>query len=588
MPPRPPQDLWAFAAGLALVAVAACFPVKLPRTAHSVVVADVFIFTMLAAVGAPAAVLAAGIEALIGTLRSARRLTSRLSSPCCAMAACGAAYATLRAAGVALGLQDEGAGFLALCAVAPLPAALTTAALMGLAAIKHGQPLRLVDWFASSTWFMGVTLVAAFVAGLVHLNGQRFGPVVNVVAAALVFALLLLLRVTLRRQEAERQAQEALTALAQREAQRSQQRFVATFTHAAIGMAVVQPSGTVLQANRALCDLLGHTEGDLVGSLFCSVLDSGDVPLFQRQAAQVAANADASFSMELRCQSGHGHDLWVVVHGSRYQDPGGDGHCLIYQLHDITQRHAAEHRLQHIAFHDGLTDLANRYCFHARLDVAITRCQADPAQRFAVLFVDLDRFKVVNDSLGHLAGNALLREVAQRLLACVRPGDLVARLGGDEFALLLEAMATPQDGLGLAQRMLQALAQPLCINGTEVVPGASIGVTVSAPGYRSADEVLRDADLAMYAAKAGGRGRVVMFDSSMHARVAQKLALEADLRKAIGAGQLSVQFQPLYVSWRRTACVVLRPWRAGPTLSVAPSARPCSSRWRRSRARSRR
>ena len=205
-----------------------------------------------------------------------------------------------------------------------------------------------------------------------------------------------------------------------------------------------------------------------------------------------------------------------------------------------------------------------------------------------MLFVDLDRFKVVNDSLGHLAGNALLREVAQRLLACVRPGDLVARLGGDEFALLLEAMATPQDGLGLAQRMLQAPAQPLCINGTEVVPGASIGVTVSAPGYRSADEVLRDADLAMYAAKAGGRGRVVMFDSSMHERVAQKLALKADLRKAIGAGQLSVQFQPLYVSWRRTACVVLRPWRAGPTLSVAPSARPCSSRWRRSRARSRR
>jgi diguanylate cyclase (GGDEF)-like protein len=153
---------------------------------------------------------------------------------------------------------------------------------------------------------------------------------------------------------------------------------------------------------------------------------------------------------------------------------------------------------------------------------------------------------MVNDSLGHVAGNTMLREVAARLVACVRPGDLVARLGGDEFAILLEALDDPADGLRLSRRVLDALAQPLSINGTDVVAGASIGITFSDMGYRTTDEVLRDADLAMYDAKAAGRGRVALFDSAMHERVAQKLALEADLRKAVGDGEMSVHFQPLF------------------------------------------
>ena len=546
---HPPQNVWGIFAVMALVALAACFPVKLPRSTHSVVVADVFTFTLLLTVGVPAAVLAAGVEALIGALRTSKRLTSRISSPTSAMvamASCGAAYSAVHAGCIALGLTPDGASFLALCAVAPLPAAVSTGALMWLAAIKRGQRLLRAAWFGASAWFVAVTLVAAFVAGLVHLNVQRYGQVVNGGAVALVFGLVLLLRVTVRREEAERQSQEAQTAAARRDAELSQQRFVATFTHAAIGMAVVRPSGKVLQVNQALCDLLYQTEASLAGSTFCDILHPGDVPLFRRQVEAVAAGTEGSFSMELRCSTSQGSDIWAVVHCSRYEDPGGEGHCLIYQLHDITSRHAAENRLQHIAFHDGLTDLANRYCFNERLNVAVEHSRVDANQRFAVLFLDLDRFKVVNDSLGHIAGNTLLREVGTRLVACVRPGDLVARLGGDEFAILLEALQNPQDGLRLSQRVLDSLTQPLSINGTDVVAGASIGITFSDLGYRTADEVLRDADLAMYEAKAGGRGRVALFDNSMHERVAQKLALEADLRKAIGDGQMSVHFQPLY------------------------------------------
>jgi diguanylate cyclase (GGDEF)-like protein/PAS domain S-box-containing protein len=297
--------------------------------------------------------------------------------------------------------------------------------------------------------------------------------------------------------------------------------------------------------NRALRSLLGRSEADLLGQPFLAQLHNSDADLLRRQMADGATGA-AAFSMELRCRSQQGSDIWVVLHCGRFEDPGGAGDCLIYQLHDITSRRAVESKLQHIAFHDGLTDLANRQYFHERLGLAVERTRLDAAERFAVLFLDLDRFKMVNDSLGHLAGNELLCEVSRRLVACVRPSDLVARLGGDEFALLLEALHDPETGLRLADRVLHSLSQPILINGTEVVPGASVGITFSDLGYRTVDEVLRDADLAMYEAKAGGRGRVALFDGSMHERVADKLLLEGDLRRAIGEGQLDLHFQPIY------------------------------------------
>jgi len=390
-----------------------------------------------------------------------------------------------------------------------------------------------------------VTILSAFVAGPVYLNEIRYGPVVSIVGAALVFGLLLL-RVTLRRIEAEQQAQERLTAQARRQTQLAQQRFSDAFLHAAIGIAVVRPDDEVLQVNHALCQLLGRSEAELVGTSFCAVMDAGDAALFRRQVQAVVGSGDASFTMELRCTTPAGDDIWVALHCGRLADPEGSGPVLTYQLHDITSRHAAEQRLHHIAFHDDLTDLANRHCFHERLQVVVDNTRQHDGRRFAVLYLDLDRFKRVNDSLGHVAGNRLLREVARRLQACVRPGDLVARLGGDEFAVLLEAVADADDVLRLARRVLQSLSSPLSINGTELLPGASIGITLGDAGYQWAEDVVRDADLAMYEAKAGGRGRAVLFETAMHDRVAQKLALEADLRKAIGEGQLSVQFQPLF------------------------------------------
>ena len=534
---------------LALAALASASATKLPRSTYTFSVSEVFVLAALATLGPAVAVVATGVESGLATRRNSQRLSSRLSSPAAAMAAMwvgGQLYVAARDAMVIWGQSLEVASLAALCGMALVPFLLNTQSLMAMMALKRGEPMRPRQWLADSAGLAALYLGSAFLAGLVHLNALRFGAAVIFISAGVVLGLVALLRMNLARQEAERVVQEALVTDAQREAALSQQRFMAAFTHAAIGMAIVRHGGAVLQVNQALCTLVGRTGAEMVGRPFVQLLHEGDAAQFLRQARAVLDTPDEAFSMEVRTLSAGGTELWVAVHCSRYEDPGGNGHCLIYQLHDITSRHLAESRLHHIAYHDGLTDLANRNCFHERLEVAVERTRLDAEQRFAVLFLDLDRFKMVNDSLGHMAGNQLLHEVAQRLRACVRPIDLVARLGGDEFAILLESLHDPESGLRLAQRVLDMLSQPLSINGTEVVPGASVGITFSDLGYRTVDEVLRDADLAMYEAKAGGRGRVALFDSSMHEKVAEKLALENDLRHAIGDGQLSVNFQPLF------------------------------------------
>ncbi|MBI5722238.1 MAG: EAL domain-containing protein [Burkholderiales bacterium] len=539
--------------GLALVALAAMFPVLIPRTSYFIAVTDIFIFSLLAAAGPAAAVLAAALDGAIGTPRATRRLAPRLSNPATAaiaMFVSGHAQVGLQTALQGQGLSPMAATLTSLCAIAPLYFALSTLIPTGLLSLKQRRRLDFAQWWRAYAWVLAIYLLSAAVAGVVHVNAQQLGVTVLIVGAVVCLSVVSLLRYTLNRAEWERRAQEARIAGAEREARLNQQRFIAAFTHAAAGMAIVGPAGRLMQVNRALCELLGASEDELLGKAFATHLHAGDAELFERQTADVLRHRERSFSIELRLLTRSGHDrngdIWASLHCSHFDDPGETGTCLIYQLHDISSRRLAESRLQHIAFHDGLTDLANRHFFEQRLAVAVERCRREAERPFAVIFLDLDRFKLVNDSLGHVAGNHLLREVARRLVDALPPDDLVARLGGDEFAVLLEGPGAPAQGRERAHRLLAALGQPLVMHGTEVLPAASFGITFSGDGPRSVDEVLRDAELAMYAAKDSGRGRVLAFDSTMHDRIADKLALEADLRRAIGAGQLTVMFQPIY------------------------------------------
>jgi diguanylate cyclase (GGDEF)-like protein/PAS domain S-box-containing protein len=566
---------WTLGLALALVALASSLAIALPRSSYSLSIGDVFVFGVLATLGPAAAVLASGIDGLAGTLRISKRLSSRIATPAAGMAAmavCAWAFEGARATLTGYGLGAESAVMAALPAVALLPFALSLLPLMAMTALKRGEPLVPLRWLADSSWMAAIYVGSALIAGLVHLQAQRFGGTPLVVSALSAMVIMLLLRIAVQRQEAERQRREAELARAQHEATLSHQRFAAAFSHAAIGMVVVRPDGTMLQANDALYALLKLAPGDVIGLPFESLLDAADAPLMLHRAQAARDSQGDAFSMEVKVRRRDGREIWLAVHCSRYDDPDGGGQCLIFQLHDITSRHVAESRLNHIAYHDDLTGLANRHAFHERLAAAVERNRLDPGQQFAVLYLDLDRFKLVNDSLGHGAGNELLREVAARLRASVRPGDLVARLGGDEFAALVEGLGDPHVALQLADRVLGELNRPTRLLSTEVTPNVSIGITFSDLAGRKADEIMRDADLAMYEAKAAGRGRVVRFDNSMHSKVAEKLSLESDLRRALGDGQLSVHFQPIYqlLPHRLTGFEALARWEHPQRGAISP------------------
>jgi diguanylate cyclase (GGDEF)-like protein len=211
----------------------------------------------------------------------------------------------------------------------------------------------------------------------------------------------------------------------------------------------------------------------------------------------------------------------------------------------VCERERAEQQLIHETLHDSLTGLPNRSFLYNALEQALARAQRDPEHKFAVLFLDLDRFKVVNDSVGHLIGDEMLKEAGRRLATCVRSPDVVARLGGDEFALLLEDTRGPEDACHVAQRVIDALSAPMRIAGKELFSSASVGIALSHERYRSAEELLRDADVAMYRAKAHGRQRFEIFDERLHQEALRLLDLESDLRRAIPRAEFEPHFQPI-------------------------------------------
>ena len=532
-----------------IVGLAAAFPVDIPRSKQSFAVGDVFIFLVLALHGAAAAALVAAAEATIAGNRCSPRLSSRIASTANAAAAMYASGWVFELTASSLpGAGQPGAGTclaaLALAALCYFPA--SSMPLLQVISLKHGRSLRLRDWFASMAGVGALYLGASMVAGVLFLNAQQFGHSVIVIAVAVVGLALVMLHAHFRQQVAEHTAQEARVEVAEREARQNQQRFHAAFTHAAIGMAIVSPDGVILQVNGALCSLLGCLPEPLLGTPFAALLHPGDAALLERHAAGVSTRNDESFSIELRCLGPGARETWVALHCGLFGDAATARAGLIFQLHDITSRRQAEGDLHHIAYHDSLTDLANRNCFLERLNVAVEAHCLDASACFAVMYLDLDRFKIVNDTLGHPAGDQLLKVAAARIAASVRTCDLVARLGGDEFAVLLEGPMQRDDLVEIGERVLQALGQPVSINGTDVRPAASMGMTFGDMGYREADDVMRDADLAMYKAKADGKGRLALFDVSLIERLGSKLQLEADLRRAIGEGQLSLAYQPLY------------------------------------------
>lgn len=268
--------------------------------------------------------------------------------------------------------------------------------------------------------------------------------------------------------------------------------------------------------------------------------------------ARVTSHVDGlleHFDCEYRIRNRSGEYLWMLARGLAVRDSFGKAYRIAGSQTDITARKRAEEQLLYDAFHDALTGLPNRALFSDRLQQAINRSNAQLRRgsdyAYSVFFLDIDRFKVINDSMGHQVGDKLLVDVGTRLAACVRPGDTVARFGGDEYAILLEQAKDVEAVLHVAARILEEFRQPFLINGQEILSTVSIGIALGSSRYGKSEQLLRDADIAMYQAKAKGKARHEIYDSSMHAGIVERLKLEADLRLAVERAEFVMHYQPI-------------------------------------------
>lgn len=305
-----------------------------------------------------------------------------------------------------------------------------------------------------------------------------------------------------------------------------------------------EPNGHYLYLSPSCQTLLGFQEHELLGSNPHDLFHPEDLKRLQSQA-YLSTSRDEPFSITYRIRKKTGEYIWVETLAKPIIGGTGEVVRVVTSSRDITARIWAEEQLVYAAVHDALTGLPNRILFMEKVDRALQQAKQDEDYLFAILFIDLDRFKLVNDSLGHLIGDRLLVAVAQLLAECLRSTDTVARLGGDEFTLLLDELQSVADAIQIAERIQAKLKFPFDLEGHIVSTTASIGIVLGSPAYEQSLDLLRDADIAMYRAKDAGKARYEIFDRTMHAQALQLLQLETALRQAIAQNEFLLYYQPI-------------------------------------------
>ncbi|HZS62620.1 MAG TPA: EAL domain-containing protein [Gemmatimonadaceae bacterium] len=360
-------------------------------------------------------------------------------------------------------------------------------------------------------------------------------------------AVLLTLVVVLRQIQAVR---ENAVLVAQRAAQVNEARLRSLVQHSSDVISIIAPDGTVQFVSPSIKRVLGYDASELIGTSLLSILHPDDIPrgreILSRNGMAAGGPGEPTEPVEWRVRHRDGRWLDLETVGTNLlNDPIVRG--IVINTRDVSERRLLEAQLKHQAFHDPLTGLANRSLFIDRVTHCLARARRTRST-VAVLFLDLDNFKNINDSLGHVAGDRLLVAAAVRLVGCVRTTDTAARLGGDEFAVLLEDPSGDHTAPAVAERITAAMAAPFVVEGKEVFVSASVGIATAdaaSTNGEGANDLLRNADMAMYTAKSRGKARYELFEQRMHREALERLEIEGDLRRAVERHEFALQYQPI-------------------------------------------
>lgn len=566
------------------IGVGSRITVQIPKFKSHIAMSDTFIFLALLMYGGEVAIILSALEAFFSSWRFCNRKLTVFFNAAAVAISTSFLYAVLMATGLYWNEHPHGSGeyiqnfLFTLSAIALIQFLANTALASSHDAIKNDIPLW-ETWKNKYAWSFVTYLVGATSAGVLHLLTDSIGFGVIVAAFPIIFFVFMTYRMYLKNIEISmRQAEQAKQYAQILEEQsgalrESEERFRSAFNYAPIGIALVSAGGSWLKVNHALCNILGYTEKELLARDFQSVIFPEDLGATLVKIHEIISGHAENCQMEQRYLHKNGKTVWASWSVSIASDSKSNVPSLIFQVQDITDKKLAEEKLQHEATHDALTGLPNRKFFMNRLTDALTSAKQNRNYMVSVLFIDLDRFKYVNDSLGHLIGDLLLIGISERLRECMRPSDIVARLGGDEFTILVEGNYDLNEVTRIAERVQQKFAVPFNLEGYEVFSSASIGILHASDQHRTSEDMMRDADTAMYQAKRAGKARHEVFNEKMHLAAKETLQIETDLRRAIENGEIYAMYQPIFSlsTDRITGVEALTRW-LHPTLGeVSPS-----------------
>ncbi len=546
--------------GIITVGFASRIVVKIPKIKGHISVSDTFIFLSILLFGGEAGIILSTIDAAVASRKLAKtRLTLFFNIAVFTLSTFTTVwilrlyYHSLSE----LSQREFSSEYVtAICFMGLIQYILNSGLVAVAVALRSKQPIWRM-WkenflWSSVTYFAGAS-TAGIIAKLIGVFGISAFLAATPIVAVIYFTYTTYLKnveaVSHQAETAEKHIVELSHHIAEQERisralQESEEYFRNAFDHAA-GMAVIDPDGKWLQVNESLCTMLGYTEEELLKKGFQAITHPNDLGNDLANLYQLLEAKIPSYQLEKRYCHRSGQTVWVLQSASLVRDADGQPRHVIFQIQDISDRKKAEELIHHAAFHDALTGLPNRTLFADRLSMAVERAKRSSSYQFAVLFVDLDRFKIVNDSLGHDMGDQLLVELSKRLTACLRVVDTIARLGGDEFGILIDGLTNLDEAIEVADRIQNSLKKPFDLNGHEFFTTASMGIAYSTQNYERPEDILRDADTAMYKAKANGKARHEVFNSQMHTRAVAALTLENELRRALEKGEIQPFYQPI-------------------------------------------